>query len=113
MTALRTRPLPANILPAAAAIAVAALVIAAWAALSPNASAQADDDAREGETCSLVSQTDRVVAQGTSGTRRTQTIERTYHYLCTWREDVPGTTTTIRSRSYTTRSRWIETTGLI
>ncbi len=111
MTGRRTRRLPANILPAAAAIAVAILVIAAWAALSPSASAQADDNPREDETCSLVSQTDRVVAQGTSGTRRTQTIERTYHYTCTWREDVPGIT--IRSRSYTTRSRWIETTGLI
>ena len=104
---------PANILPSAAAIAAAALVIAAWAAFSPSASAQSDDGSVEGETCSLVSQTDRVVAQGTSGTRRTQTIERTYHYICTWREDVPGTTITIRSRSYTTRTRWIETTGLI
>ena len=102
-----------SILPGIAALAVAALVIAALAVLSPSASAQTDDGPREDEICDQVSQTDRVIAEGIDGTRTTQTIERTTRYLCTWREDVPGTTVTIRSRSYTTRTRWTETTGLI
>ena len=101
------------ILPGIAALAVAALVFAASAALSPSASAQATDGPREGETCDEISRTDRVVARGIAGTRRTQTVERTTRYLCTWREDVPGTTLTIRSRQYTVRTRWTETTGLI
>ena len=103
-----------NITPAIAALAAAVLVIAAWTALSPNASAQSDDGPREGETCILFRETDRVIAQGTSGIRRTQTIERTTTYLCSLRHDEPGQQyPTYTVRSYSIRTRWTESTGLI
>ena len=114
MTDRRARQRLGNMAPAIAALAVAALIFAAWAALLPSASAQTGDGPREGETCLLFSQTDRVIAEGTSGDRRTQTIERTTQYLCSLRHDEPGQRyPTYTVRSYTTRVRWTETTGLI
>ena len=114
MTDRRARQRLGNIAPGIAALAAAALVIAAWAALAPSASAQTGDGSREGETCLLFSETDRVVAQGTSGDRRTQTIERSTRYICSLRHDEPGQRyPTYTVRSYTVRTRWTETTGLI
>jgi len=114
MTDRRARQRFGNIAPVIAAFAVAFLAVTAWAALPAAASAQSDDGPREGETCIQFRQTDRVIAQGTSGTRRTQTIERSTQYLCSLRHDEPGQQyPTYTVRSYTIRTRWTETTGLI
>ena len=114
MTNRRIRQRLGNIAPGIIAFAVTVLAVAAWAAFPSDASAQTDNAPREGETCILFRQTDRVVAQGTSGTRRTQTIERSSQYLCSLRHDEPGQRyPTYTVRSYTIRTRWTETTGLI
>lgn len=94
------------IAPGIAAIAVAVMIAAGWIAFAPSADATEPElsGPRAGDTCSKISQSDRVVASQSYVDRVVQTIERTTRYRC-----VDGRYEDGRTYTYTTRTRWNET----
>lgn len=94
------------IVPGIAAVAVAVLIAAGWIAFAPSANATEPElsGPRAGDTCSKISESDRVVASSTQVDRVIQTIERTTRFRC-----VDGRYEDGRTYTYTTRTRWNET----